>query len=178
MSSNSPKAPARALRCLPPIAGRGARVLVLGSMPGARSLAEQQYYAHPQNAFWRATEELGIERAWSYAQRRKALVQCGIAVWDVLESCERAGSLDAHIRAARLNDLARFARTHGGLRHVLFNGQKARELYERAARAGDPRARLPARLELLTLPSTSPANTSADKLAHWRRALRLASDVG
>lgn len=170
--------PARALRCLPPIAGRGARVLVLGSMPGARSLAVQQYYAHPQNAFWRVTEGLGIERSWSYARRRAALVRNGIAVWDVLESCERAGSLDAHIRAARLNDLAGFARAHGALRRVLFNGTKARELYERAARAGDPRACLPPHLELLSLPSTSPANTNKDKLRAWERALRSAADVG
>jgi TDG/mug DNA glycosylase family protein len=163
---------------MPPIAGRGARVLVLGSMPGARSLAEQQYYAHPQNAFWRAAQVLGLEREWSYARRRAALVRSGIAVWDVLERCVRAGSLDAHIRGARLNDLASFARAHPHLRRVLFNGAKARELYERALRAGDPRARLPEHLELLTLPSTSPANTSKGKLGAWERALRGLADVG
>ncbi len=157
--------------CFPPVEGERALVLVLGSMPGVRSLAAQEYYAHPRNAFWRILGGLGVDPDWSYGRRCAALKRLEIALWDVLATCEREGSLDTAIRNAEPNDLGRLARRHSELRAILFNGTKARDLFERFVRAGDPRVRIPGGVELWTLPSTSPANTRSDKLAVWTETL-------
>ncbi len=155
----------------PPVEGERALLLVLGSMPGVRSLAAREYYAHPRNAFWRILGGLGVDPEWSYGRRCAALKLLELALWDVLATCERKGSLDTAIRNADPNDLGRLARRHPELRAILFNGTKARDLFERFVRAGDPRVRIPGGLELLTLPSTSPANTRNNKLAVWAETL-------
>ena len=161
-----------------PIAGRGARVLVLGSMPGAASLAAGRYYAHPHNAFWRLMDALfGAGPALPYAERTRILRRRGVAVWDVLASCVREGSLDSAIEdaTARANDFPAFFARHPGIGHVFFNGAKAEASYRRHVLAVHGPA-LPA-LRYLRLPSTSPAHAAlgyADKRAAWdalRRAL-------
>ena len=82
----------------PPVAREDAKILILGSMPGQRSLAEQQYYAHPQNSFWRILYRLlNSENTLDYGQKRRLLLDNHIALWDVLKTCERKGSLDADI---------------------------------------------------------------------------------
>ena len=158
----------------PAVEGADARLLVLGSLPGQRSLAEQQYYAHPQNAFWRIMEEvLGING--SYEQRCRQLVAQRVALWDVLASSVRPGSMDADIRldGARVNDFAAFFVRHPGLRMIAFNGRKAEQLFTRLVgvdTVGKP-------VQLIGLPSTSPAYAAlpfAGKLAEWRSAITTA----
>jgi hypoxanthine-DNA glycosylase len=155
----------------PPIAGRDARILILGTMPGKVSLRERQYYAHPQNAFWKITAEiLGFDPATDYHARTSFLRAHGIALWDVLKSCTRASSADSDIDESTLvaNDFRRFFATHASIRRVCFNGAKAEALYTRHVHARLARY---ATLERVRLPSTSPANASVpwpEKLRAWR----------
>ena len=157
-----------------PIAAPGARVLVLGSMPGVASLRAQQYYAHPQNAFWRIMGSLlGFAPALAYPARTAALTQHRIALWDVLAACERPGSLDASIVADSVvpNDFAGLLRRHGGIARICFNGAAAERLFVRHALPQLPAGRA---IDLLRLPSTSPAHAGmafADKLQAWRGVL-------
>ncbi len=169
------------VRSFAPIAHAGARVLILGSMPGKASLAAGQYYAHEQNLFWRILGEVvGADHAFSalpYAARARALKSRGIALWDVLASCEREGSLDSAIDDAtiRANDFAEFYRVHPRITHVFFNGAKAEACYRKHVLPvlGDA----PVATIYQRLPSTSPANASmsrAHKQRLWLRSLDLA----
>lgn len=161
------------MRSFPPIADAGARVLILGSMPGIASLRAGCYYAHARNAFWPVMGALlGFDTAAPYATRVAALRAAGIAVWDVLHTCTREGSLDAMIdkRTEVPNDLPGFIDAHPRLTHLFFNGAAAEACFRRHV--------LPAidadALQLLRLPSTSPANAAwpfARKLAAWSEAL-------
>lgn len=159
-------------KSLPPVATPDARLLILGSMPGTRSLELQQYYAHPRNAFWPVLGTLlGFDPAMPYAARLAALTDRRIALWDVLQSCHRPGSLDAAIRVADAvpNDLAAFLAAHRHVERVLFNGSTAARLFERRVSADGVIAGR--RLSLVTLPSTSPANAGLGleaKRAAWR----------
>lgn len=155
----------------PPVAREDARVLVLGSLPGRKSIAEQQYYAHPQNAFWKIMKALfGIEG--DYASRCTQLKEHRIALWDVLQSSVRPGSMDADIRmdSALANDFASFFEQHTEIRLVAFNGRKAEQMFGRIA---DPIV-LPQAVDQVGLPSTSPAFAAmplSGKLCAWRQAL-------
>jgi TDG/mug DNA glycosylase family protein len=158
-----------------PIADDRARVLILGSLPGRQSLAMGQYYAQPQNAFWRIMGHLfGAEPRLGYAVRLERLRAHGIAVWDVLAAGERAGSLDSAIVASSIvvNDFRSFLGLHPGIGLICFNGSKAAELYRRKV---VPLLAPPlAALETRRLPSTSPAHASLrfeEKLEHWSAAL-------
>ena len=165
------------IRCFPPVADPDtARVLILGSMPGVASLTAQRYYAHPRNQFWPIMGALfGAGPDLPYAERLRALTRAGIALWDVLESCERTGSLDAAIdvRSAQANDFAAFIDTHPGIVQVAFNGGTAEKHFRRDVM---PHLRPSVRaLDLLRLPSTSPAHAgmrAQEKLARWRTALQ------
>ena len=133
----------------------------------------QQYYAHPQNAFWKlAAAIFEVEVSQSYTRRVQLLTSNRIALWDVLAAAERPGSLDSSIvhASALANDFAGFFRAHPGIRRVFFNGRKAEQMYRRFAlpKIGPAFAHL--RYECL--PSTSPAHagmTFAEKLGRWRR---------
>jgi TDG/mug DNA glycosylase family protein len=161
------------LRSFPPLVGAGARLLILGSMPGAASLAAQQYYAHPRNAFWPILAAwCGVAADAPYATRVDALACAGIALWDVLAECRRPGSLDSAIDlpSAQPNAIGALLDTHRGIVRVCFNGGAAANLYRRHALPGPPR------VELVTLPSTSPAHAGmplAEKMRRWRGALAL-----
>jgi hypoxanthine-DNA glycosylase len=165
------------LKSFSPVACPDARVLVLGSMPGEASLTAAQYYAQPRNLFWQFIEELyGIDRRMSYAERLEALIAHRVALWDVLESCQRPGSLDSSIQrsSALPNDFMRFYARHVEISTVFFNGKAAAELYRRLV-LPSLAVRFPD-LRYVTLPSTSPANagiTPATKLAAWRAVCRV-----
>lgn len=159
------------VRSFAPIADRNAKVLVLGSMPGRASLAAGQYYAHRQNAFWRIVcSLLGIDPASPYQARIRALRASRIALWDVLHSCVRPGSLDSRIEQEIANDFNAFFRRHPGITHVFFNGAKAEASYRRHVLPAIERS-----LHYARLPSTSPAHASipySRKLKAWRALLR------
>jgi hypoxanthine-DNA glycosylase len=159
----------------PPISSPDASILILGSLPGRKSLEMRQYYAQPQNSFWRIMGSLfDAGPAFPYHERVARLAASRIAVWDVLAAGERSGSLDSAIVGSSIivNDFGAFFERHGGLGLICFNGSKAAELYRRKVQHALP-ARYAA-LEQRVLPSTSPANASfsfAMKLASWTAAL-------
>lgn len=157
-----------------PVSNTDARVLILGSMPGKKSLAQNQYYAHPSNAFWKIMGELvGAHPHLPYAQRLEILKLSGIALWDVLASCERSeSSLDSEIKEEATNDFSAFFARHPHIELVCFNGSKAEQSFRKFVQ--DKQVLPP--LELLRLPSTSPAHAGmryADKLQAWRAAITL-----
>jgi TDG/mug DNA glycosylase family protein len=179
---DSAGAPAR-IHGFPPIATARARILILGSMPGEASLRAYEYYAHPQNLFWKVVGEvLGYQggigtqgaglREAPYAGKLRVLDSAGIALWDVLASCHRKGSLDSDIDPSSrvANDFAGFFAEHDRIVRVLFNGATAEACFRRhvASSLGEHA------IHFVKLPSTSPANASipyARKLAEWRAAL-------
>ena len=158
-----------------PLAGADSRLLILGSMPGAASLAAGEYYAHPRNAFWTIIDSVfGVRRALPYAARMQGLSAHGIALWDVLQSCERAGSLDAAIVAASIiaNDFQAFFATYPRIERIAFNGAAAERAFQRHVQPplGAAGRALPSR----RLPSTSPAHagmTLSGKIERWRAFL-------
>jgi TDG/mug DNA glycosylase family protein len=159
-------------RCFPPVARRDATTLILGSLPGRRSLEMQQYYAHPQNAFWKLIGAIfDADATLPYTHRVKILTRHRIALWDVLAAAERPGSLDSSIvhASAQANDFEQFFRAHPRVRRVFFNGRKAEDLYRRFVlpRLGTEFSAI----RYQCLPSTSPAHagiTFAKKLEAWR----------
>jgi hypoxanthine-DNA glycosylase len=159
--------------CFPPIASGDAEILILGSLPGQRSLQMQQYYAHPQNAFWKLIARVyDVESSLPYTQRVEILTANRIALWDVLAAAERPGSLDSAIvsASAQANDFAAFYRTHPRIRRVYFNGRKAEELYRRFVLTGLSTEF--AAIRYVSMPSTSPAHagmTFAEKLVRWKK---------
>ena len=159
-----------------PIAREDARVLVLGSLPGQRSLTESRYYAHPQNAFWPIMQDVfGING--SYAERCAVLEQHKIALWDVLRASVRPGSLDSDIRleTATANDFASFLSEYSCVQEVMFNGKKAEQMFRRMV----PQT-LCKKLRLTALPSTSPAYAAMPydtKLQTWKQALMHALTI-
>lgn len=154
---------------LPPIADAATRLLVLGSFPGVASLRAQQYYGHPQNAFWKilgALWNLPLPQA-GYSERVAALRAHGLGVWDVYASCEREGSLDADIRGAELNDFAALHARCSVLQAIAHNGGESFRHARHTRALG---------LAVHRLPSTSPANAGWSferKLAAWGEVLRL-----
>ncbi|NOQ14950.1 MAG: DNA-deoxyinosine glycosylase [Methyloprofundus sp.] len=148
-----------------------AQLLILGSMPSVTSLEKQQYYAHPRNAFWPIMAALFNEdKLLDYQQGQLLLQAQGIAVWDVLKSCVRQGSLDSAIdkNSMEINDFISLFKTFRQIRCVFFNGGTAESLYKK-----NVYQRLPVEYRTLNyakLPSTSPAYAAMcykDKLAAW-----------
>ncbi len=154
------------LQSFEPIADRHSRVLVLGTMPGAMSLAKGQYYGHPRNAFWPIMARLcGRDLPEDYAQRKAMLLNAGIALWDVCGECEREGSLDSNICHEKPNRIDELLRRYPSIRAIAFNGQGAARLYRK--HFGPPASEYGP----LILPSTSPAHAVAfdKKLDGWMR---------
>jgi hypoxanthine-DNA glycosylase len=154
------------LQGLPPIIGGSPSVLILGNMPSVLSLAAGEYYGNPRNAFWRITGALfGFPADAPYDDRLAALIDRGVAVWDVLASCRREGSLDSAVERDSMvaNDFAALFDAWPGIGRVYFNGAAAEANYRRLVRVDPP-------LTYRRLPSTSPAHTMAfaTKLAAWR----------
>jgi hypoxanthine-DNA glycosylase len=158
-----------------PVARADARVLILGSLPGKVSLERRQYYAQPQNAYWRIMGELtGAGPDLPYKHRLRLLNENGIALWDVCAAGHRSGSLDSAIQLATVetNDFRGFLRAHPGIRLICFNGRKAKEIYDRKVLPTLPA--LFERIRYEVLPSTSPAHAGMSfeqKLSRWRSVL-------
>ncbi len=158
-------------RGFPARARADARVLILGSLPGQRSIAAGQYYAHPRNAFWRIVGELfDMPPTLAYADRIAALNRAGVALWDVLHASQRDGSLDSAIQVstARCNDFNTFFAQHRQIELIAFNGRKAADLFRKLV---EPQLERPVPSRLL-LPSTSPAYAAMsyqEKLSRWRQ---------
>jgi len=151
------------------VARSDAKLLILGSMPGQASLAACNYYAHPRNAFWPIMASLlGFPADSPIHDRYTALRNAGIALWDVLQECERQGSLDSAIQAhsAVDNDFGSFFQIHSQIAWVFFNGTQAEKFFCRVRKTQT----IPCHLNYQRLPSTSPANAGtafAQKLSAW-----------
>jgi hypoxanthine-DNA glycosylase len=155
---------------LPPIVSPYTQLLILGSFPGVASLGRQQYYAHPQNHFWKILQAIWPDCAMdtsegSYEKRINWLLARGLGLWDVYASCERVGSLDTAIRNPVVNDFAHLLRLCPQLRAIAHNGGERYRHARHTATLGLP---------VYKLPSTSAANASwsfARKLAAWREVV-------
>jgi TDG/mug DNA glycosylase family protein len=151
-----------------PVSRPDARILILGSMPGVVSLEATQYYAFPRNAFWKIMGDLfAAGPDLDYPSRLQKLVENHIALWDVIEACQRPGSLDSAISEDGMatNDFIEFFKHHPNITYIYFNGQKAASLFKKNVAPG-----LTGNFKYLTLPSTSPAYAAknyAAKLEAW-----------
>lgn len=158
------------LQAFEPVIDSDSRILILGSMPGEQSLRKQQYYGNRRNAFWNILYSVFQEEVQTdYTARKAFLLRHRIALWDVLEFCEREGSLDSNIRNPVSNDFTGLFVKYPAIRKVCFNGQTAQKLFKRLVLA-----KLPALdLEFYTLPSTSPANAAPyeEKRRQWQQVL-------
>ncbi len=157
-----------------PVIGSNPRVIILGSMPGVASLQAAQYYAHPRNAFWPIMGALfAFDHQVDYHSRIAEIGKLPIILWDSLQSCHRPGSLDSNIdvESARANDFPGLLQRFPGVRAIFFNGATSEKYFRRLALPKLPDATA---IELLRLPSTSPANAGMSferKLAAWRQIL-------
>ncbi|WKL49554.1 DNA-deoxyinosine glycosylase [Flavobacterium pectinovorum] len=148
-----------------PITSNDANILILGTMPGTKSLELNQYYGHKQNNFWKFMFTILKEDFSDDYPTKKTLLQKNkIALWDVLQFCERVGSLDSAIKNEIANDFETFLKSHPNIKTILFNGQKAAAFFKKYVP-------LQKKYHLITLPSSSPANASQNfqsKLEEWK----------
>ena len=151
------------------------RLLILGSLPGDRSLELQEYYGHPQNRFWKVIAAVhGLPCPDGYGHKKEMLVRCRIALWDIYHAASRPGSMDADIRQAEFNDIAGLLDGFPEIRAVALNGSTAAKGFDRYVESSPVlsigNAETPTEgnrslvriaersLSVLRLPSTSPAN--------------------
>jgi hypoxanthine-DNA glycosylase len=152
---------AKRVRSLDPVIDENSRVLILGTMPGPNSLEKREYYANPRNQFWKIIYRVmdkSEEPASGYEEKIKFLREKGIALWDVLESCEREGASDSIIRNGQPNDFKALLRQYPNLQRIFFNGVQAKKLFGKVDGI-DPNL-----VNEKPLPSTSPRNTQALEL--------------
>lgn len=147
-----------------PIANKNAKILILGTMPGKKSLEMQEYYAYKYNVFWKIMFKLlNTEFSENYKTKQKLLKDNKIALWDSLQYCIREGSADANIKGEVPNDFETFYTEHSEIRAVFFNGTAAAKFYKKYVGFNE-------NLKFYVLPSTSPANASMrfeEKLKKW-----------
>jgi len=155
-----------------PIIDKNCKILILGTMPGVKSLEKQEYYAHERNAFWKIIYTLfHQEIANDYAHKKSFLLQQHIALWDVLKSCDREGSSDSDIKKPIQNDFVRLFKQYPNIEAIYFNGEPAEKLFKRFVSKTLGEINIPS----YRLPSTSPANTMKfqDKLEKWGNILQI-----
>jgi double-stranded uracil-DNA glycosylase len=150
--------------CFDPVIRGDTRLVLLGSLPGAVSLAKQRYYAHPMNQFWRLIGAVIDQElvALDYEARLETLLDAGIGLWDTVAAATRKGSLDSDIRLHRASDVSDLIGRWPQLRALAFNGSKAAQIGRRQlVGIGGP--------DLVDLPSSSPALTKSfdEKLKAW-----------
>ena len=149
-----------------PIIGTHPRVVILGSLPGDASLAQQQYYAHPRNQFWQLLGDISgqVLHGLDYADKINVVQGLPVVVWDVVAQAQRQGSLDSAIREPQLRDLGQLLQQHAGIEQVWFNGQQAAKYGQHSLQD--------AFVVQVVLPSSSPAHTMAyeTKRQYWQQA--------
>jgi hypoxanthine-DNA glycosylase len=148
----------------PPIISNDSKILILGSVPGVKSLEMQEYYAHPQNKFWKIIFELFKENfSENYLDKIKILKKNKIAVWDVIDSCERIGSLDTKIKNEENNDVLQLLKKYSNIKTIFCNGGKS---YKNLQKIAGKNFEIP----IYLLPSTSPLHTISfeKKLENWK----------
>ena len=149
----------------PPIIKKDSKILILGSIPGVKSLEMQQYYAHPQNKFWKIICEIFNEEfTTNYQQRIEILEKHHIALWDVIDTCERKGSLDSEIRNEEANKIEELLQNFPNIKAIFCNGQKSHKNLQKIL---GKKFRMP----IIVLPSTSPAYAGLkyeEKLLSWQ----------
>lgn len=153
-----------------PIIGGNPKILILGTMPSVMSLEVEEYYGFGRNQFWRIMGDLfGFDRDDPYEFRKACVIEHGIAIWDVMQSCDRKGSLDKDIKNAVYNDILGLIQEYPSIKMVLANGSKARDVYRKQFQAHLPE------IGLLAFYSTSPANAIAyeKKMVVWRQILEF-----
>ena len=151
----------------PPIIDDHSEIIILGSIPGVRSLEKQQYYGHPQNKFWKIIFELlNEEFTEDYDQRIQILKKHHIALWDVIDSCERKGSLDSEIKNEEANQIEELLENYPNIQAIFCNGGKS---YKNLQKILGKNYKIP----VFLLPSTSPLHTVSfeKKLEEWKRIL-------
>ena len=154
-----------------PIANIDAETLILGSIPSIKSLEKQQYYGHPQNSFWWIMGEIfTFDSTIEYQLRIEKMLEHKIAIWDVLQQCERKGSLDSAIIAKTIkpNDFKTFFLKYKNIKKVIFNGTKAEKEFNKHVKLSNNS------IILHKAPSTSPAMailTKNAKLAIWKKLI-------
>jgi hypoxanthine-DNA glycosylase len=165
-----------------PIVDASARTVILGTMPGEESLRTNQYYANSRNTFWKIMARLlGFPEDSTYHEKTATLKINKIALWDVMHSCERSGSLDGNIeqKTIEINDFVSFFQENPRITKICFNGVKAEKEYKRnvfpnlSGRARD--------IILIRLPSTSPAMARISfeqKVTEWSRAIKTTGKLG
>jgi len=154
------------IEAFPPIVSKTSKVLILGSMPGVKSLGKQQYYGNPRNQFWKLlAKNFEIEEPEDYEEKINMIKKHELALWDVIKHCKRKGSLDTDIKEESVNELRDLLQNHGSIEKVFFNGGKAYELFKKhIGFEGFTQ-------EFIKLPSSSPANTVSfeKKLQEWKK---------
>ena len=159
-----------------PIIGREPRILILGSMPGVLSLKATQYYANPRNAFWSIMAELfNINIEDNYQSRVEQVANLPLILWDTLKACHREGSLDSKILGQQIeaNNIPDLVKRYDEIRAIAFNGAASEKYFRQLVIENMPGNR---DIELIKMPSTSPANASMSyqqKLTAWRRLLKF-----
>ena len=148
----------------PPIIDNNSKIIILGSIPGVKSLEKQQYYGHPQNKFWKIIFELFSEEfTENYEERIQILKKYHIALWDVIDSCERKGSLDSEIKNEEANQIAELLEKHQNIQMIFCNGGKS---YKNLQKILGKNYKIP----VFLLPSTSPLHTVSfeKKFEEWK----------
>lgn len=147
----------------PPIADAETEILILGTLPGDRSLEVGEYFAHPRNRFWKIISCItGNPVPETYSEKRKLLLKNGIGVWNVLHKANRKGSLDTGIQNEVPNELFLFLAEHRNVKVIGFDGLRAEALYDKHfSRRSD--------ITYISLPGCSPANARFDLQALCER---------
>ncbi|WP_160140170.1 DNA-deoxyinosine glycosylase [Chryseobacterium sp. c4a] len=155
----------------PPLIDEQSEILILGSIPGVKSLEMQQYYAHPQNKFWKIILELLQEEfTEDYTKRTETLKKHHVALWDVIDSCERKGSLDSEIKNEEANQIEKLVEEHPNIKAIFCNGGKS---YKNLQKLLGKNYKLP----VFQMPSTSPLHTISfeRKFEEWKKVLEFLS---
>ncbi|MCR1898618.1 DNA-deoxyinosine glycosylase [Irregularibacter muris] len=153
-----------------PIIDNNSEILILGTMPGGESLKKQEYYAYGRNQFWKIIFSLLKGQATDdYEEKKKILLESHIGVWDVLKSCDRKGSLDVNIKNPQSNNFKLLFEQYPKIKQIYFNGKTAEKLYRKLVARDTEEYNI----ELIGLPSTSPANAISfeKKLEAWKKII-------